>query len=123
MSDAQFGVLIALLSSLGAAIIGMGKWAVTQITDVVKDNSKSHREAAEAHKHSAEKFAELSTKVQFAFDASQKVNDKLVEESSGVHHAAPPGDFEQPKRATPPRGYPVGAGIHGLKRASTRGDE
>lgn len=113
MTDGQFATLIAFLSAFGASCLGTARWAVGRITKALDDNTTSH-------KAQAEKFIELSTKIDFAFNASQKVSDFLVEENSDVHRRAQELEAKPPKR-TPAGGYPTGAGIHGLKRASTRG--
>lgn len=123
MTDGQFATLMAVLAAFGSGFLATARWAVNRITNVIEENSKTH-------KAQAEKFAELSLMVKFAFDSSQKVNDRLVEENSGVHEAAVPReiDLEDPaepepthKRNTPAHGYPTGHGIHGLKRAGTKG--
>ncbi len=106
MTDSQFGILISVLASFGASTIAMLKWSVGRITKALDDNSASNKLLADGQLEQAKAFQELSTKVQFAFNAAGAVKDFMVEERSGVHDAYEEQVETPPaiKRRTPPRG-------------------
>jgi hypothetical protein len=81
MSDAQFATLISVigvgLSLIGAAI----KWAVGRLVASLDKNT-------EAHLTNAKAMTEMSTKLDFVYNATGKVDQFMREEVSAVHDAA-----------------------------------
>lgn len=107
MSDGQFAALLSVLATIGASIVGILKWAVTRLTTALDENTK-------AHLNSVTKLTEVSTKMDFVYNASREVRDFVTEERSGVHETPV---IEQREQRKTPRSVP--AGVYGPKRPPT----
>lgn len=63
MTDAQLGTLLAVLGPLGAALIGVLRWAALRITKALDDNTASNKEDADAKTKLAFEMGRLSSKI------------------------------------------------------------
>lgn len=78
MTDAQFTILIATITSGMGGLVAVIKWSVTQLTKALDGNTKAHLESVRA-------MTEMSTKLDFVYRATGKVEDFIKEEISAVH--------------------------------------
>lgn len=81
MTDAQFGILIGVITSSMAGLVTVIKWSVTQLTKALDGNTKAHLDSVRA-------MTEMSTKLDFVYKATGRVQDFIKEEISGVHEVA-----------------------------------
>ncbi len=87
-SDAQFGILISVISAIGAGLIGTAKWAVNRVVKAIDDS------AATSGRHT-EAFILLTAKV-------DEVHDWMQDHAAGA-------DEEHPRRRTPAGGVKLRA--------------
>lgn len=82
MTDAQFGVLISTLLAFGGGLVGVIKWSVSRLTTALDSNTKAHLDSVKA-------MAEMSTKLDFVYRATGKVDDFIREEISQNYDVPP----------------------------------
>jgi len=111
MTDGQLAALLSVLSAIGASIVAILKWSVTRLTAALDTNTQ-------AHLKSVEKMTEVSTKMDFVYEASREVKDFVTEERSGVHEAPTPVEIRPRKH--PRAQSPVG--LYGPKRPPKEGE-
>ena len=101
MTDTQFGALMAAITGFAASLVATLRWAVNRLTKALDTNSESHLKSAEA-------MAVMSTKLDFVYGATAKVQEFVQEERSGVHDAAyeesAPVQIPGKRTKTPPIG-------------------
>lgn len=81
MTDAQFAILVSVVGGGLTGLIGMLRWAVNRLSGALDGNTAAHLKNAEA-------MAAMSTKLDFVYQATGKVEDFIKEEISGVTVAA-----------------------------------
>lgn len=97
MTDGQLAALLSVLSAIGASLVAVVKWSVTRLTTALDSNTNAHLE-------SVKKMTEVSTKMDFVYQASRDVRDFVTEERSGVHDAPTPVETPKRRAATPREG-------------------
>ena len=78
MTDAQFTILVSVIGAGLSGMVGVLKWAVTRLTKSLDTNTQAHLASVKA-------MTEMSTKLDFVYNATAKVEDFIKEEISGVH--------------------------------------
>lgn len=102
MDDSQLKLLIGAIITVGGGIGVAIRWSGSRIVKALDANSA-------ALLKNAEESASLRTTMQFVYGVTSRVEERLIEENSGVHNApneteyAPTGN--PPKRTTPGGGY------------------
>lgn len=89
MTDAQFGVLISTLVAFGGGLVGVIKWSVSRLTSALDNNTKAHLDSVKA-------MTEMSTKLDFVYRATGKVEDFIKEEIS-QNYDVPPDTIPPPE--------------------------
>lgn len=99
MTDAQFTILVSVIGSGLAGLIGIVKWAVTRLSSALDNNTA-------AHLKSVEEMTRMSTKLDFVYQATGRVDDFVREEISGaVSVEVPQDDTPVDKPMRPPGRY------------------
>lgn len=81
MNDTQFGILIATITAGLGGLVGVIKWSVGVLTTSLNLNTSAHLKSVEA-------MTVMSTKLDFVYQASGKVDDFLRDELSAAHGVA-----------------------------------
>ena len=78
MEDWQFKILIGTITVGLGGIAAAIKWSVTTLTGSLDRNTAAHLESVKA-------MTVMSTKLDFVYNVTGKVEDFIKEERSGVH--------------------------------------
>lgn len=105
MTDAQFGILIAAITGGLGSLAAVIRWSVSQLTKALDNNTQAHLSSVKA-------MTEMSTKLDFVYDATGKVDNFIRRETSDVY------DTREMREITPRRGQ-----YHHLRRPKTEPGE
>lgn len=98
MTDAQFGVLISTLLAFGGGLVGVIKWSVSRLTTALDNNTKAHLDSVKS-------MTEMSTKLDFVYNATGRVDEFVREEISQNYDmppdSIPPVEIPKHRRITP----------------------
>lgn len=78
MTDAQFNVLIGVIAAGLGGLATVIKWSVSILTKSLDTNTQAHLESVKV-------MTAMSTKLDFVYQATGKVDQFIKEEISGVH--------------------------------------
>lgn len=96
MTDAQFNILIATIAAGLGGLATVIKWSVGVLAKSLDANTKAHLDSVKT-------MTEVSTKMDFVYKATGRVDEFIREEASGVHDTNPREPREL-REATPNRG-------------------
>lgn len=114
MDDSQFKMLLTAIGCSVAVIGSAIRWGVNRVVAALDKNSGA------LLKH-AEEAASLRTTMQFVYGVTSQVNERLIEESSGVHHVPTANQHDETREGTPAK-RDTPAGGYSFIRATTKGD-